>query len=65
EIVEEYDHPAAGRLRQARAAARFSSTPTAIRSGAPVLGQDTDAVLGGLGYSAEQIAGLRAEGAVG
>jgi crotonobetainyl-CoA:carnitine CoA-transferase CaiB-like acyl-CoA transferase len=65
EIVEEYDHPAAGRLRQARAAARFSATPPAIRSGAPVLGQDTDAVLAVLGYSAEQIAGLRAEGAAG
>ena len=38
EIVEQYDHPQAGRLRQARAAARFSATPTAIRSGAPVLG---------------------------
>jgi crotonobetainyl-CoA:carnitine CoA-transferase CaiB-like acyl-CoA transferase len=64
EIVEQYDHPEAGRLRQARAAARFSATPTAIRRGAPALGQDTDAVLGELGYSAEQIAGLRAEGAL-
>jgi crotonobetainyl-CoA:carnitine CoA-transferase CaiB-like acyl-CoA transferase len=65
ELLEEYDHPQAGRLRQARAAARFSETPTAIRRGAPVLGQDTDAVLGEIGYSAEQIAGLRAEGAAG
>jgi crotonobetainyl-CoA:carnitine CoA-transferase CaiB-like acyl-CoA transferase len=65
ELLEEYDHPQAGRLRQARAAARFSETPTTIRRGAPVLGQDTDAVLGELGYSAAQIAGLRAEGAAG
>ena len=65
ELVEEYDHPAAGRLRQARAAARFSATPTAIRRGAPALGEHTDAVLGELGYSAGQIAGLRAEGAAG
>ena len=61
----EYDHPQAGRLRQARAAARFSATPTAIRSGAPALGEHTDEVLGELGYSSEQIAGLRAEGATG
>ena len=46
EIVEQYDHPEAGRLRQARAAARFSATPTAIRSGAPALGEHTDEVLG-------------------
>src|SRR6266566_2572883 len=31
EIVEEYEHPKAGRLRQARAAARFSKTPAEIR----------------------------------
>jgi crotonobetainyl-CoA:carnitine CoA-transferase CaiB-like acyl-CoA transferase len=65
ELLEEYDHPQAGRLRQARAAARFSATPTAIRRGAPMLGQDTDAVLAELGYSPEQIGGLRAEGAAG
>ena len=62
EIVEQYDHPQAGRLRQARAAARFSATPPAIRSGAPALGEHTDEVLGELGYSAEQIAGLRPRG---
>src|SRR4051812_10469508 len=65
EIIEQYDHPQAGRLRQARAAARFSATPSAIRSGAPDLGAHTDEVLGDIGYTAEQIAGLRAEGAAG
>ena len=65
EIVEQYDHPEAGRLRQARAAARFSATPTAIRSGAPALGEHTDEVLGEIGYSAAEIAGLWAEGAAG
>jgi crotonobetainyl-CoA:carnitine CoA-transferase CaiB-like acyl-CoA transferase len=65
EIVEEYDHPQAGPLRQSRAAARFSATPPTIRRGAPVLGEHTDEVLREIGYSAAQIAGLRAEGAVG
>src|SRR5215212_5013504 len=57
EIVEQYDHPQAGRLRQSRAAARFSATPTAIRRGAPALGAHTDEVLGDIGYTAQQIAG--------
>ena len=39
-------------------------TPTAIRRGAAALGEHTDAVLAELGYTAEQIAGLRAEGEV-
>ena len=34
------------------AAARFSGTPTAIRRGAPALGEHTDEVLGEIGYSA-------------
>ena len=65
EIVEEYDHPAAGRLRQARAAARFSATPAASAAAPRRLGEHTDEVLAEIGYSAGQIAGLRAEGAAG
>ena len=61
-LVVEYDHPAAGRLRQARAAARFSKTPAEIRHGAPALGEDTERVLAELGYSAAEIAALRGGG---
>ncbi len=60
-IVVETDHPAAGRLRQSRTAARFSRTPTEIRRGAPALGEHTDEILAELGYSAAEIAELRAE----
>ena len=54
-IVVETDHPIAGRLRQARPAARFSATPAAIRGGAPALGEHTREVLAELGYPAAEI----------
>ncbi len=44
---------------------KLSETPGSIRSTAPGLGEDTEAVLQRLGYSAEQIAALRAEKIIG
>jgi formyl-CoA transferase len=39
---------------------KLSETPGSIRTAAPRLGEDTEAVLQRLGYTAEQIAALRA-----
>ena len=64
-IVIESDHPRAGRLRQARPAARFSVTSPEPSGGAPVLGADTDAILAETGHSPEEIRTLRAAGIVG
>jgi crotonobetainyl-CoA:carnitine CoA-transferase CaiB-like acyl-CoA transferase len=49
-IVVETEHPGAGRLRQARPAARFSATPTGVRRGAPALGEHTDEILAEIGH---------------
>jgi crotonobetainyl-CoA:carnitine CoA-transferase CaiB-like acyl-CoA transferase len=58
-IIVEYDHPAAGRVRQARSAARFSGTPATIRHAGPALGEHTETILAELGYSADQIAAIQ------
>lgn len=43
-MIVEYDHPAAGRLRQTRPAAVFHGTPATDLRPAPELGEHTDAV---------------------
>jgi crotonobetainyl-CoA:carnitine CoA-transferase CaiB-like acyl-CoA transferase len=64
ELLEVHTHPQAGQLRQARPPARFSRTPSEIRSGAPRLGEDSEAILRELGVDAERRAALMREGVV-
>jgi crotonobetainyl-CoA:carnitine CoA-transferase CaiB-like acyl-CoA transferase len=45
-------------------AAKFSRTPTAVRSGAPALGAHTDEILAELGVDAEERAALRRDGVI-
>ena len=47
-----------GEVRQARPAAQFSQTPSAIAGPAPKLGEHSGAILRGLGYNEEQIQAL-------
>ena len=65
ETVIEIDHPVAGRLRQARPAARFSETPAEVRSGGAMLGQHSEEVLAELGLGGEEIDALRRAGVIG
>ncbi len=63
-IVTEHDHPVAGRLRQARNAARFSETVPEHRFGAPQLGEHTDEILREAGFSDAEIVQMREQGTV-
>lgn len=57
-ILEEHESPAFGKVRLPRPAALFDRTPASIRNLAPILGADSSAILGELGYSADAIARL-------
>ncbi len=59
QMAVELDHPVAGKVTQAGIAVKLSETPGSIRSFAPSLGQHTDDVLRGIGYSDVRIAELR------
>ena len=65
EVLKEYQHPVAGRVRQARVAARFEGTPPADPQGAPRLGEHNRQILAELGYSEDEFDGLRDAGAIG
>lgn len=65
-MFAEWDDPVAGPVKGAGIAPKFSATPGRVWRGAPWLGQDNAAVLGGLlGYAPERIAALHAAGVVG
>jgi len=63
--IVESDHPIMGSIREPRPPARFQTTPAEIHSPAPGLGEHTEAVLGELGRSSEEIEKLRTNGAIG
>jgi crotonobetainyl-CoA:carnitine CoA-transferase CaiB-like acyl-CoA transferase len=63
-MVVEVEHPTVGRVPQVGIGTKLSETPGRVRSPAPLPGQHTDELLSSLGYSVEEIAGLREKGAV-
>ena len=59
------DHPEVGTRQHAGIPWKMSRTETSVRSAAPLIGQHTDDVLIGLlGYTSDEVAQLRASGAL-
>jgi crotonobetainyl-CoA:carnitine CoA-transferase CaiB-like acyl-CoA transferase len=65
EAILQFEHPTAGRYRQARPAARFHATPQDPHKRLPPLhGEHTDDVLRELGYAAEDLERMRKQGLI-
>jgi CoA:oxalate CoA-transferase len=64
EYVIEVEHPHLGTIRLPGLPVRLSETPGRVRSTAPELGQHTEEVLLPLGYSWEEMEGLRRRGVI-
>ncbi len=65
DMVQEVDHPTAGRIRLTGPAVKYSRTPARIRSAPPLLGQHSAEVLRDvLGMSPDEIARLADTGVI-
>jgi crotonobetainyl-CoA:carnitine CoA-transferase CaiB-like acyl-CoA transferase len=65
ELLIESEDPNVGRIRQPRAAARFSDTPAELKRAAPLLGEHSESVCGEIGFAAPDLERLRKAGAFG
>ncbi len=62
--IAEYDHTLLGPLRGPAPIVSMSATPTRIQRASPALGEHSDQVLAGLGYSSEAIEQMRSSGLI-
>lgn len=64
EMLIHVDHPREGTIPQLGFPVKYSGTPCAIHAPPPMLGEHSDAILAEIGYSAEEIAAMRAQGVI-
>ena len=64
DLIREFDHPVAGKIRQTRPAARFSKSTLEQGRGAPQLGEHNEEMLSEIGYSNDEIEQLKKDGII-
>jgi crotonobetainyl-CoA:carnitine CoA-transferase CaiB-like acyl-CoA transferase len=64
EMVVEVDHATLGKVKTLGLPIKFSQTPGKVRTGAPLYGEHTHAILSEYGFDADEIAALQKEGAI-
>lgn len=64
DFFTEIEHPVAGKIRLLNTTIKFSETPAKIKNVAPSLGAHTEEILLDLGYTWEDMAGLKAQGVI-
>lgn len=64
DMVVTVDHPECGPIKMVNSPVKYSETQPVIRSAPPTLGQHTDEVVSGLGYSQAQISSLKEDGII-
>ena len=61
----EWDHPRYGKIKVLNNPIKLSKTPAGIKSRAPDLGEHTDEIMKGLGYSEAEVAKMKKTGIIG
>ncbi len=61
-LTVDLEHAVAGRVKMVGPMIQMSETPLEARSASPALGEHTDEILSQMGYTAEEIAGLKDSG---
>jgi crotonobetainyl-CoA:carnitine CoA-transferase CaiB-like acyl-CoA transferase len=64
EMVVEVPHTTLGKVKTIGLPVKFSKTPGGVRTGAPLYGEHTKAVLTELGFTADEIATFEKQGAI-